>query len=758
MIGKIVEKLDSKAIVTGKAIYTDDIAEKDALIVKILRSPYPFAKIKNIDISRALKLNGVELILTYKDVPKTRFTLAGQSYPEPSPLDMLILDEYIRYVGDAVAIIAADTEETAYNAMKRIRVEYERYEAVIDFEKSQESGIVIHNKENVKFHLPESIVGMNLDKNIAASISKEFGEDFDDIYESSDIQIDEVYYTQAQAQSMMETFRSFSYIDMYGRLVVVSSTQVPFHIKRQLARALEIPASKIRIIKPRVGGGFGAKQTSVTEIYVAIVSLITKKAAKIVYSREETFTSSNSRHKMKMRVKLGASKEGIINCIHIDTLSDQGAYGIHSFTTVGLTAEKTIPLYNKIKSAKFTANVVYTNKMPAGAFRGYGATQGAFAVESAVNKLSDILGIDPVEIRLKNIVEEGEKTLAFEKHILSSKLKECILKGKELFNWEEKKETRIEDERIISSGMAITMQGSGIANIDTSTVEIKLNEEGDITVLMSPTDVGTGTDTILIQMISEILTIPIEEIIAVIADTDLTPYDPGSYASSGAYVTGGAAVNASINLKDILIEEASKRLGVDKKELKLSKKSVKTKDEDQFISFKEIAQSLTVGSDGRTIIATGSFGSKSSPPPYMASFCEIETDIKTGKVKILDFVSVVDCGKVINPALARVQVEGGIVQGIGLALYEDVKYSQDGKMLTNSFLQYKIPTREDICDIRVDFEESYEPTGPFGAKSIGEIVINTPAPAIAAALHNATGNYFNSLPMDIEDIYNSINK
>ena len=753
-VGHAIDKLDSRALLHGKAVYTDDLATEDALVIKILRSPHAHARIRSIDTSKAAKVPGVEVILTYADVPQTRFTLAGQSYPEPSPYDRLILDREVRYVGDEVAIIAADSERTALKALRLIKVDYEVLPAALTIDEALRGEVLVHSEEHLVFNLPHAIGQPDIAHNVMGGHSETFGSTDESVFDRCDVVLERTYETQAQAQSMMETFRSFAYLDHWNRLVVISSTQVPFHIKRQLALALGLPSSRIRVIKPRVGGGFGAKQTSVTEIFAAIVALKTGKPAKIVYTRQESYMASNSRHAIRGQIKIGADRDGTIRALTIDALSDQGAYSLHGWTTLGLVGEKTLPLYNKLEYARFDARVVYTHKMPAGAFRGYGATQGAFFVESIVNELAAELKLDPVELRLKNIVREGETTVAFNKEILSSALDRCIARGKQLIGWDEKFPFKeLPNGRVRAVGMAITMQGSGIAHVDTSTVKVQLNESGDFSLFMSPTDIGTGTDTVLTQMAAEVLNTHISNLITIVADTDITPYDPGSYASSGTYVTGRAVIAACEDLKHKILEAAADRYHLPLKKLGLGNGLILQLDNDMEIPLRDLAQKLSAGADGKTLIGTGSFGGKTSPPPYMAGFAEIELDRETGQCQVVDYVGVVDCGRVINPKLARLQAEGGIVQGIGLALYEKVRYGERGQIATNSFLQYKIPTRVDIHHIQVEFEETHEPTGPFGAKSIGEIVINTPAPAIADAIYQATGARLRTLPMLPEDIW-----
>ena len=752
VVGKGIPKIDGIHIATGKPAYTEDLAMSQALKIKILRSPHAFAKIKSIDTTEAEKLAGVACVLTYKDVPKVRFSLAGQSYPEPSPYDRLILDELVRYVGDEVAIVAAVDEKTALAALPLIKVEYEVYEPVLDFEHAAGHPSIVHPEEDVHCNFD---IGMAKDQNIVSSQKLEVGDVEKELSQCAVVE-EETYYTQAQAHAMMETYRAFSYLDHTGRLVMISSTQIPFHVRRQLARALQMPVSKIRVIKPRIGGGFGGKQTTVAEIFAAIVTAKTGQPAIIIYDRKDTFTCSSSRHAMRIKVRMGADQEGTIKALDIEALSDTGAYGEHSSTVVSLVGEKTLPLYNKTAAIRFIGKVVYTNKMSAGALRGFGATQGAFAVESTVNKLAKQLKMDPVEIRLKNLIQAGETCLYYKDgHLLgSSSLHKCIEKGKELIGWDAKYPRRAMDgSKVRAVGMAVTMQGSGIAGIDTASAEIRLNDEGNYTLLIGSSDMGTGSDTILAQMAAEILETSVETIIVHAADTDVSPYDPGSYASSTTYVTGMAVVKAAQELRGKIIAQGAKFLEVSAEEVEFDGVLLSTIDGKKQIRIEEMAHLSVLGTGKLQLVGSATHGSNVSPPPYIAGFAEVEVDTETGKVEMIDYVAVVDCGTVINPKLAAIQVEGGIVQGIGYALFEDVRYDQKGNMLTNSFMQYKIPCRQDIGNVRVSFEESYEPTGPFGAKSLGEVVINTPAPAIAHAIYNAVGGNITSLPMTPEKVF-----
>lgn len=749
-VNQAVPKVDSKALITGKPVYTDDLAPKDCLVVKVLRSPYAHALIQEIKTDTAMKVPGIVCVLTYEDCPNKRFTMAGQTYPEPSPYDRLILDQRVRFVGDAVAIVAGETEEAVDRALKMVKVKYEVLEPLLDFRKAKDNEILVHPEDNWESLCP---VGADNKRNLCASEENIYG-DLEGTFAKCKYVVEETYHTKANQQAMMETFRTYTYMDTYGRLNVVSSTQVTFHVRRILATALDVPKSKIRVIKPRIGGGFGAKQTVVTEVYPALVTMKTGRAAKIVYTREESMIASSPRHEMELTVRVGADENGIIKAMDVYTLSNTGAFGEHGPTTVGLTGHKSIPLYGKIEAFRFAFDVVYTNVMSAGAYRGYGATQGIFAVESAVDELAAKMGVSAMELREKNLVKEGQIMPAYYNEPANScALDRCLARAKEMIGWDEKYPVRdMGNGKVRSVGAAMAMQGSGISGVDTGAVAIKVNDDGFYSLMIGASDMGTGCDTILAQMAADCLDCEMDQIIVSGVDTDSSPYDCGSYASSTTYVTGMAVVKTCETLKKKIMERGAQYLDVPADEVEFDGKKVIQLSSGKEISLKEIGNHVMCSSN-EPLMASEANSSPISPPPFMAGIAEIELDKETGKVELVDYVAVVDCGTVVNPSLARVQVEGGIAQGIGMALYEDVVYNKDGKNFSNSFMQYKIPTRLDVGDIRVEFESSYEPTGPFGAKSIGEIVINTPSPAIANAIYNATHVRLRELPMTAEKIY-----
>ena len=756
VVGKTFRKKDAMQLLLGKPVYVQDITPAHALVVRLLRSPHPNAIVKSIRTDIAKKVPDVVDIYTWEDVPQTRFAIAGQTYPEPSPYDRLIIDRHVRFVGDVVAIVAAETEQAAEKALKLIKVEYTLLEPVLDFRTAKDNPTLVHPEED---WYPPCPVGGDNTRNLVASDLDQHG-DVDAVMASCDIVLDRTYHTKAFNQAMMETFRTYTSLDRYGRLHVVSSTQIVFHCRRILSRALGIPKSRIRVEKPRIGGGFGAKQTAVCEVYPAFVTLKTGRPALLVYSRQEAQTAGSPRHEMQIRVRLGADRSGKIRALDLYTLSNTGAYGEHGPTTVGLTGHKSIPLYTgSLEAYRFSYDVVYTNLQAAGADRGYGATQGIFALETTVNELAETLGMDPTVLRDQNMVRQGMVMHAYYgERADACALDRCMAHCREIFHWEEKYPVRdMGNGKVRSAGVAMAMQGSCISALDVGSATVKLSDDGTYNLIIGAADMGTGCDTILAQMTAECMDCAYEDVAVFGADTDVSPYDSGSYASSTTYITGKAVEKACAQLKKQICAIAAGMLGCSEEEVVFESRQVRRIHTDQVVPLEDISYKAQLFNN-IPAQATATHTSPVSPPPYMVGMVEIELDKETGLVTVLDYMAVVDCGIPINPALARIQTEGGIVQGIGHTLMENITYDRRGKILESSFMQYKLPTRLDMGRLRVEFEQSYEPTGPFGAKSIGEIVINTPAPAIAHAIYRATGVWHRDLPITPETVAMSIDQ
>ena len=783
-VNKPVPKTDAMSLVTGKPVYTDDLAPSDCLIVKILRSPHANAWVEEIKTDAAKKIEGIACVLTYEDVSHKRFTLAGQTAPEISPWDRYIIDKHVRFVGDPVAIVAGETEEAVDKALKRIKVKYRVEEAVLDIHTAKDNPILVHPEDDWYMPIP---AGGDNKRNLCSSNVEEVG-DVDAMLEKCAYTVDQVYHTKANQQTMMETFRTYCYMDHFQRLTVVSSTQIPFHIRRIVGNALNIPSSKVRVIKPRIGGGFGAKQSSVSEVFPALVTWVTGRPSKIVFSRKESMIASSPRHEMEVHIRMGADENGIVKAIDLYTLSNTGAYGEHGPTTVGLSGHKSIALYRHTEAYRFAYDVVYTNMQAAGAYRGYGATQGIFAVESAADELAHKMGMDPVKFRELNMPMEGEALPGYPDVPIngSCTMDKCLARAKEMIGWDEKYPFRdMGNGKVRGVGIAMAMQGSSIAGIDVGGADIKLNEDGSYTLALGCSDMGTGCDTILAQMAADCLDTDMKNIVVFSVDTDISPYDSGSYASATTYTTGVAVMKACEELKKKICKLGAEMMEVDEGKVdfdgscvfydetleisdgadgnaaghmtdaeegySVDMDAISSENAQKKVSLEDIALKSTFFNNIELQVVK-QHSSPISPPPFMVGMAEVEVDTETGSVDVLDYVAVVDCGTPINPNLARVQTEGGIAQGIGMALWEDVQYTDKGKIRNNSFMQYKIPTRQDIGNIRVDFECSYEKSGPFGAKSIGELVIDTPCPAIAEAIYNATGVRVRELPITPEKI------
>ena len=754
-VGRPEKKVDGLALVRGKPVYTPDYDAPDALVVKLLRSPHAHAQIKGIDTGQAEAINDVVGIFTFKDIDRIPFTRAGQGYPEPSPYDTYLLDSKVRYVGDVVAVVAAKNEKAAREAMKNIKVEYEILDPVFDMrEASNEGAPVIHDEEDCSGVFDKS-------RNIAAHFVMDIG-DVEKTLENCDFVLRKTYHVDTQLHAALEPHNALTYFDSVGRLIVVSSTQVPFHCRRILSHILKKPIADIRVIKPRIGGGFGGKQSIIVEPYAALVTIKTGMPARIVYGREEVSMGTNIRHEMSFDVAVGATKDGKIRAISLQGISNTGAYGEHCLTTFMVAGSKTLPLYNKVDAVHFGGDIVYTNLPPAGAYRGYGAPQGLFPLDCAIDELAHEMKMDPLKLKEMNSIREGETSPIFEimgegregvpQIMRSCKLQECIDLGKKAIDWDSKRGKKTKNgTKVRGVGCALAMQGSGIPKIDMGAATIKMNEDGSFNLLVGATDLGTGSDTILGQIAAEVLTVPLDKIVVYSSDTDLTPFDVGAYASSTTYVSGNAVRLAAEKVKEKVLDLAAEYLERDRSELTLESGVIRGKDGSS-VSLSELCTMHMYTFNQQQISESASYVGEESPPPFAASFAEVEVDTDTGKITLINYVSYADCGLALNPIQAMGQLEGASMQGIGWALYEDIIYAKNGRMLTNDFFTYKVPSRMDYGKLTCGLVDSYEPTGPFGAKSIGEIGIDTPIPAIANAIFDATGIRLRHAPFKSERV------
>lgn len=752
-VGKRSRKVDAVKLATGRATFADDVQMRGLLYARLVNSPHAHARIAKIDTSRAVEMPGVRAVITYQDVPRIPYTSAGQSWPEPSPYDMYILDNKVRFVGDPVAAVAADSVEIAELACALIDVEYEVLPAVLDMHDAMQPGApVIHDE-------PESYGIYDQARNVAAHIDVDIG-DVEAGFADADLVIENEFFVQYQQHTCLEPHCTICFYDEDQRLVVRTSTQIPYHCRRMLAFALDIPVRNVHVIKPRVGGGFGNKQEVVTEPIAAVLAMKTKRPVKLEYNRRDEFTIARMRHPQHLRVKTGVRRDGSITANALHVLTNTGAYGTHALTVTGNTGTKPLPLY-RTPNIKFYADIVYTNLPIAGAFRGYGAPQGFFAMEVHMDEVADRLGMDPLEFRSMNHIRVGETDLMSAaagegagkkaRVMHSCGLPECIERGAAAIGWREKRGHPGSGRMRRGVGMCILMQGSGVAGDELAAAALKMNEDASFNLMVGSADIGTGSDTVLCQIAAEVLGVPIENIIIKSGDTDDISFDYGAYASSTAYITGTCVLKAAEAARREIVAVAGKMMNEDPEGLLVHDSKV-TSLEGKSVSLQEVALECLYGEDKKLIMGTGSHSTKESPPPFVAMFAEVEVDTETGVVRPIHIVSAVDVGKALNPDICEGQVEGAVAQALGYALTEEVQVGPEGKVLNPNFMDYKIFCSADMPKLTTILVEAEEPTGPFGAKSVAEIAINGPAPAISNAIYDAVGIRLHSLPMTAEKV------
>jgi putative selenate reductase molybdopterin-binding subunit len=759
VVGHSERRVDGHALVTGKPVFVADAPVRPGTLhLALLTSPHAHARIRAIDPSRALALDGVALVLTHENTPPKRYTTAGQGYPEPSPYDARMFDTKVRFVGDRVAAVAADSVEIARKAAGLIDVDYEVLDPVLSIDAALAEGAPLVHDEPC----PDA---WDAAHNIAAYTEAVAG-DFATAYDAAEHTVDVTVETQYAQHTPIEPHIVTSYLDEHDRLVLYTSTQVPFHVRRIIAFLLDVPVHRIRVIKPRIGGGFGAKQEVLIEDLVALTTLRTGRPATLEYTRTQEFVSARTRHPMRVRVRLGAGGDGILQAVGMDVLSNTGAYGTHSLTVLSNVGSKTLPLYNTAPNVHFIGKALYTNMPVAGAYRGYGATQGQYAMEVAVDQLAERLGLDALELRSRNHIrtggtspifkELGEGREGVEQTISSCALGECIRVGAERIGWADKRGTHRRDGSWVHGvGMSIHMQGSGIPLIDMAAASLKMNDDGSFNLAIGATDLGTGSDTVLGQIAAEVLGVPLDKIIVTSSDTDLTPFDTGAYASSTTYVSGAAVERAARDVRRQILEVAAAIMKVPVEGLELADERVTAPDEES-VTLDKIGLRSLYGHDQRQIAAVASAVPEVSPPPFLASFAEVAVDLDTGRIRIVDYVAAADCGTAVNPRLAEGQVEGAIANGIGYALTEDLAIDDAGRARGADFGRYKIPGALDMPPLEVILVDSYDPTGPMGAKSIAEIGINAPLPTIANAVYDATGVWLTEPPFTAEKVWRAL--
>ena len=787
VVGKPEKKVDAVKLVQGKPAFSDDVELRGMLYAQVLWSPVAHARIKNIDASKARALPGVHVVLTHKDIPRVVYSTAGQSDPIPGPLDSFSLDGKVRFVGDRVAFVAAETEEIAERAIDLIEVEFEELATVLDPSDSMKPGAPLIHDESEYVNFGDS----DPSKNIAAEIEIEIG-DVEMGFGQSDHIFEDEYIVPKVQQVSIEPHVVVTYWDEDDRLVIRTSTQVPFHARRILAPVLGLPPKRIRVIKPRIGGGFGGKQEVLIEDVAAHLTIATGRPVRFEYTREEEFISSRSRHPMHVRMKTGVKKDGTIVANEMYALSDTGAYGCHALTVTGNTGQKCMGLYNA-PNIKFHAHVVYTNTPPAGAFRGYGVPQGFFPLEVHMEKIASALGLDPLEFRLKNAVKAGDElptskawSEGREPHpevIETCGLSECVEQGARAIGWwgggmgyraERSDPHTVPGKAHLrrGQGVACVMQGTAIPYLDMGGASIKINDDGSFNLLVGATDLGTGSDTVLAQLAAEILGCPIDDVLVYSSDTDFTPFDKGAYASSTTYISGGAVVKAAQQVAEQIKQVAARMLNEDPTLPLLSKvRGGKVSPEDLILRDKRViaadARSVTLAEvaleslhhrDQHQIMAVASYVSPKSPPPFAAQYAQVQVDIETGQITVEKLVMAVDSGVIVNPATASGQIEGGMAQALGYAVSEEMIYDEKGDSVVKSLGEYKIFSADEMPELQTIFVETFEPSHPFGLKAVAEIPLDGVAPAVANAVHDATGVWVNEIPMTPERVWRALHQ
>jgi putative selenate reductase molybdopterin-binding subunit len=761
-IGKSEPKVDAVKLAAGKPVYTDDMEMREMLHAALLTSPHAHARIKSIDTSRAKALPGVHAVLTYKDVPRVHYASGGQSYPNPLPYDQVSLDNKVRHVGDRVAVVAADTQEIAHEALKLIDVEYEVLPAVFDpLEAMQPGAPIIHDD-------PEVTGIHDRERNIVHHIHAVVGDPEGQWAQAARIFEGEYRVHQVQ-QAHIEPHVVVTWWDEDDRMMIRTSTQVPFHVRRMIAPLLGLPVKRIRVVKPRIGGGFGGKQEMLIEDLCAHLTIATGRPVRFEYTREQEFTSARSRHPQIIHFKTGVNAEGKIVAAEMNITANCGAYGTHGLTVQSVSGFRGLSTYNAPYS-RFTCDVVYTNVPTPGAYRGYGAPQALFALEVHVEEIAVALGYDPVEFKQMNAIKQGDALVMAvalgegregkPQIVTSSALPECIDIGARATGWHQKrgKARTVAGKPHLRKGigMAVAMHGSGIAALDMGGASIKLNDDGSFNLLFGATDLGTGADTVLAQIAAETLGVPVEDIIVYASDTDFTPFDTGAYASSTTYISGGAVLKAAEEVRAQILKHAAERmLKCSAEDLDLEDRKVVHRD-GRSISLESVALHSLHQEDQHQIMATASHMSEASPPPFAAQYAEVTVDTETGQVTVDRLLMVVDCGIAINPITAAGQVEGGMVQALGYGHCEEMRYDSKGTPQATRFGDYHIYRADEMPDLDVIFVETYEPTGPYGAKAVAEIPKDGVAPALTSAIYDAIGVHIREIPYTPERVWRAV--
>ena len=778
-INHSVHKLDAVKLVQGKPAFTADMQIPGTLFAKVLRSPHAHAEIEEIDTCKAKALPGVVAVLTWKDLPRVVYSTAGQSDPIPGPLDMFSLDHRVRFVGDRVAFVAAETPEIAEKALSLIEVKYKKLPAILDPRDAMKEGAVRIHEEPEYVNFADSDASRNLPAEIRIDIG-----DVEKGFSEADQIFEREYVVPKVQQAHIEPHVTLSYWDEDDRLVIRTSTQVPFHARRILAPVLGLPVKRIRVVKPRIGGGFGNKQEVLIEDVAGHLTIATGKPVLYEMTREEEMIASRSRHPMRVHMKTGVKKDGTITANAMYALSDTGAYGCHALTVTGNTGHKSMGLYvgdgeyRKSPNIRFHADIVYTNTPPAGAYRGYGVPQGYWPLDRHMETIARALNLDPLEFRLKNTLHAGEfhpfSTAWNEGRepvpevIQTVGLVECVRQGKEAIGWDKKFGNpdwhNLEGKPHLRRGIgvALVMQGTAIPYLDMGSASLKINDDGSFNLLIGATDLGTGSDTVLAQMAAEKLGVNTDDILVYSSDTDFTPFDKGAYASSTTFVSGTAVTKAAEEMAEKIKTRAkmifdSQKTVVALPEIELINGCAMTPDGHK-LPLSEIALDSLHWHKQEQLMTVASFVAQTSPPPFGAQFATVLVDTQTGAVKVEELVFAVDSGVIMNPNTASGQIEGGMAQALGYAVSEEMKYDAEGVAREKDLVDYHIFRADEMPRMQTIFVQTYEPSHPFGAKAVAEIPMDGVAPAVGNAVLDACGADVTANPVTPERVLEALAK
>lgn len=747
-VGKRVTRVDGREKVTGQARFTDDIMDRDMLVAKVVHSTIANGVVKGFRLEKALSIPGVKKIVTCFDVPQHRFPTPGHPWSTQEDhqdlKDRKLLDSRVRFYGDDIAVVVAEDEIAASRAARAVEVDYEELRPLLTMEQALAPGApLIH----------EEFAG-----NILKSTEYELGE-FDEATKEPGLLVFHGEYTTPTVQHChMENPIVYAYMER-GRVVVVSSTQIPHIVRRVIGQALFIPWGKVRVIKPYMGGGFGNKQEVLYEPLAAFLSMqMGGRCVKIDTSREETFVNTRVRHAMRFRITSYVRPDGRFVARSLEGWSNQGAYASHGHALIANAANTFRHLYQDEKAVRAKATTVFTNTPTGGAMRGYGIPQIIFAMESHVDDIAHALGIDPIALREKNCMREGFKDPMTGIESYTNGLVECMEKGKEFLRWDERMAALKNQKGSVRRGigMAAFSYKTGVypISLETSSCRMVLNQDGSIQLVMGATEIGQGADTVFSQMAADTLGIPVEDVhIVSEQDTDTAPYDPGAYASRQTYVGGMAVVKTGKLLRQKILDYAAQYLELSAEELTINGRDIAGKASGEMvISLERLAQEAFYSLDHSVhLTAECTNQCKTNTFSMGVTFAEVEVDMPLGKIDVKNIINVHDCGMLINPQLAEMQVHGGMSMGLGFGIYEQMFWDmKTGKVQNGNLLDYKLMTTMDTPELHAAFVELNDPTGPFGNKALGEPPAISPAAAIRNAVLCATGIAFPEIPLTPE--------